>query len=36
MVIGVPKEIKNHDYGVSLTPRNTHELFGSVHQPYLM
>ncbi|WP_418315562.1 alanine dehydrogenase [Piscinibacter sakaiensis] len=32
MLIGVPKEIKNHEYRVGLTPSSVRELVGSGHQ----
>jgi len=32
MRIGVPKEIKNHEYRVGLTPASVRELTGSGHQ----
>ncbi|MES2353325.1 MAG: alanine dehydrogenase [Pseudomonadota bacterium] len=32
MLIGVPKEIKNHEYRVGLTPASVRELIGNGHQ----
>ncbi len=32
MLIGVPKEIKNHEYRVGLTPSSVHEIVGHGHQ----
>jgi len=32
MLIGVPKEIKNHEYRVGLTPASVHELVADGHQ----
>ena len=32
MLIGVPKEIKNHEYRISLTPAGVRELVGAGHQ----
>jgi alanine dehydrogenase len=32
MIVGVPKEIKNHEYRVGLTPPSVHELVGRGHQ----
>jgi alanine dehydrogenase len=32
MLVGVPKEIKNHEYRVGLTPPSVHELVGRGHQ----
>ena len=32
MHIGVPKEIKNHEYRVGLTPHSVHELVGAGHK----
>ena len=29
MKIGVPKEVKNHEYRVAITPIGVHELVGS-------
>ncbi len=31
MIIGVPKEIKNHEYRVGLTPESVHELISAGH-----
>ncbi len=35
MKVGVPKEIKNHEYRVAITPAGVHELVRSGHQVYL-
>lgn len=32
MIIGVPKEVKNHEYRVALTPDGVHELVSSGHE----
>ena len=32
MLIGVPKEIKNHEYRIGLTPAGVRELVGAGHQ----
>ena len=32
MIIGVPKEIKNHEYRVGLTPRSVRELIRNGHK----
>ena len=32
MLIGVPKEIKNHEYRVGLTPSSVHEIVAHGHQ----
>jgi len=32
MIVGVPKEIKNHEYRVGLTPSSVTELVRSGHQ----
>jgi len=32
MLIGVPKEIKNHEYRIGLTPASVRELVGRGHQ----
>ncbi len=32
MIIGVPKEIKNHEYRVGLTPRSSREFVGNGHK----
>jgi len=31
MLIGVPKEIKNHEYRIGLTPAGVRELVGAEH-----
>ncbi len=35
MKVGVPKEVKNHEYRVAITPAGVHELVRSGHQVYL-
>ena len=35
MRIGVPKEIKNHEYRVGLTPSSVRELVSQGHQVYV-
>ncbi|HEY9118184.1 MAG TPA: alanine dehydrogenase, partial [Marinobacter sp.] len=35
MKIGVPKEIKNHEYRVGMTPAAVHELCGHGHDVYV-
>ncbi len=35
MKVGVPKEIKNHEYRVAITPAGVHELVRGGHQVYL-
>jgi alanine dehydrogenase len=35
MKIGVPKEVKNHEYRVALTPIGTHELTQHGHDVYV-
>jgi len=35
MLIGVPKEIKNHEYRVGLTPANAHELVENGHTVFV-
>lgn len=32
MRVGVPKEVKNHEYRVAITPAGVHELVGHGHQ----
>ncbi len=32
MLVGVPKEIKNHEYRVGLTPESVHELTAHGHE----
>ena len=32
MIIGVPKEIKNHEYRVGLTPRSVREFISNGHR----
>ena len=32
MIIGVPKEIKNHEYRVGLTPRSVREFINNGHE----
>ena len=35
MKIGVPKEVKNHEYRVALTPVGVHELVQRGHEVYV-
>ncbi|MFZ0044623.1 MAG: alanine dehydrogenase [Streptosporangiaceae bacterium] len=35
MKVGVPKEVKNHEYRVAITPAGVHELVRSGHKVYL-
>ena len=35
MKVGVPKEVKNHEYRVAITPAGVHELVRGDHQVYL-
>src|SRR4051812_4232720 len=35
MRIGVPKEVKNHEYRVAMTPAGVHELVGRGHEVYV-
>ena len=35
MKVGVPKEVKNHEYRVAITPAGVHELVRSGHQVYV-
>ena len=35
MKVGVPKEVKNHEYRVALTPVGTHELTQHGHDVYV-
>lgn len=35
MKVGVPREVKNHEYRVAITPAGTHELVRSGHQVYI-
>ncbi len=35
MIIGVPKEIKNHEYRVGMTPASVRELISHSHQVLL-
>ena len=32
MKVGIPREIKNHEYRVAITPAGVHELAGGGHQ----
>ena len=32
MIIGIPKEIKNHEYRVGLTPRSVKEFINNGHK----
>ena len=35
MKVGVPKEVKNHEYRVALTPVGAHELVEHGHEVYV-
>ena len=35
MLIGVPREIKNHEYRVAITPAGVHELTGRGHEVFV-
>lgn len=35
MKVGVPREVKNHEYRVAITPAGVHELVGHGHQVFL-
>jgi alanine dehydrogenase len=35
MKVGVPKELKNHEYRVAITPANVHELSRTSHQVFI-
>lgn len=35
MKVGVPKEVKNHEYRVAITPSGVHELVRAGHQVYV-
>ena len=35
MKVGVPKEVKNHEYRVAITPAGAHELVRNGHEVYL-
>jgi alanine dehydrogenase len=35
MKVGVPKEVKNHEYRVAITPAGTHELVRNGHDVYV-
>ncbi len=35
MKVGVPKEVKNHEYRVAMTPAGVHELVRNGHQVYV-
>jgi alanine dehydrogenase len=35
MKVGIPKEVKNHEYRVAITPSGVHELVRAGHQVYL-
>src|SRR6202035_2256456 len=35
MKVGVPKEVKNHEYRVAITPAGVHELTRSGHEVFL-
>ena len=35
MKVGVPKEVKNHEYRVAITPAGVHELTRSGHEVFI-
>jgi len=35
MKVGVPKEVKNHEYRVAITPAGVHELVRDGHEVYV-
>src|SRR5215469_1257541 len=35
MKVGVPKEVKNHEYRVAITPSGVHELVRAGHEVYV-
>src|SRR5260370_31569934 len=35
MKVGVPKEVKNHEYRVAITPAGVHELIRSRHEVFI-
>ena len=35
MKVGIPKEIKNHEYRVAITPAGVHELVRAGHQVFV-
>ena len=35
MKVGVPKEVKNHEYRVAITPAGVHELSGRGHEVFV-
>ena len=35
MKVGVPKEVKNHEYRVAITPAGAHELVRDGHDVYI-
>ena len=35
MKVGVPKEVKNHEYRVAITPIGVHELVAHGHEVYV-
>jgi alanine dehydrogenase len=35
MRVGIPKEVKNHEYRVAITPAGVHELVGSGHEVFI-
>ncbi|HWF82853.1 MAG TPA: alanine dehydrogenase, partial [Streptosporangiaceae bacterium] len=35
MKVGIPKEVKNHEYRVAITPAGVHELVRSGHEVYI-
>ena len=36
MKVGVPKEVKNHEYRVAITPAGVHELVVHGHEVYVL
>jgi alanine dehydrogenase len=35
MKVGIPREVKNHEYRVAITPSGVHELTRNGHQVYV-
>ena len=35
MKVGIPKEVKNHEYRVAITPAGVHELVRAGHQVFV-
>ena len=35
MKIGIPREVKNHEYRVAITPAGVHELARNGHEVYI-